>query len=303
MPLSSAPSYSQCSPSLSPMFHNQMTFNGLPPSSFFPANYVLQGTHEDINHQTNHSFAPILPTNAETFTSVETILGKRPMCFTGFDACEEMHMEDEFSDDCSMAGEKKKRLNLEQVRMLEKNFEMGNKLEPERKMQLARALGLQPRQIAIWFQNRRARWKTKQLEKDYDALKRQFEVLKAEHEALQAQNKKLQAEIIALKGREVSEAINLNKETDGSCSNRSESSFDINLDISRTPTIDSPSNPNQSRTSMPCYRPSNVSQILQNSSKSVAQCSKLENGIQDENLCNMLCSMDDPSAFWTWSEH
>ncbi|KAI7994062.1 Sulfoquinovosyl transferase SQD2 [Camellia lanceoleosa] len=68
--------------------------------------------------------------------------------------------------------QKKRRLNLEQVKTLEKNFELGNKLESERKMQLAMALGLQPRQIAIWFQNRRARWKTKQLEKDYDVLKR-----------------------------------------------------------------------------------------------------------------------------------
>ena len=92
--------------------------------------------------------------------------------------------EDELSDDGSQAGEKKRRLNVEQVRTLEKNFELGNKLEPERKLQLARALGLQPRQVAIWFQNRRARWKTKQLEKDYDALKRQLDAVKADNDAL-----------------------------------------------------------------------------------------------------------------------
>lgn len=124
------------------------------------------------------------------------MLGKRPMQFPGMEPCEDVaNGEDDLSDDCSQAGEKKRRLNIEQVRTLEKNFELGNKLEPERKMQLARALGLQPRQIAIWFQNRRARWKTKQLEKDYDTLKRQFEAVKSENEALQAQNKKLQAEV------------------------------------------------------------------------------------------------------------
>ena len=123
------------------------------------------------------------------------MLRKRSMSYSGIEACEEMNAEDDLSDDCSQAGEKKRRLNSEQVRTLEKNFELGNKLEPERKMQLARALGLQPRQVAIWFQNRRARWKTKQLEKDYDVLKRQFEAIKSENDALQAQNKKLQAEV------------------------------------------------------------------------------------------------------------
>jgi homeobox-leucine zipper protein len=127
-----------------------------------------------------------------------SMLGKRPMQFPGMEPCEGPLLtngEDELSDDCSQAGEKKRRLNIEQVRTLEKNFELGNKLEPERKLQLARALGLQPRQVAIWFQNRRARWKTKQLEKDYDVLKRQFDAVKSENEALQAQNKKLQAEV------------------------------------------------------------------------------------------------------------
>jgi homeobox-leucine zipper protein len=49
--------------------------------------------------------------------------------------------------------------------------------------------------VAIWFQNRRARWKTKQLEKDYDALRRQLDAARAENDALLAHNKKLQAEV------------------------------------------------------------------------------------------------------------
>jgi homeobox-leucine zipper protein len=127
------------------------------------------------------------------------MLGKRPMYGAEAGGGDEANggggNEDELSDDGSQAGEKKRRLNVEQVRTLEKNFELGNKLEPERKLQLARALGLQPRQVAIWFQNRRARWKTKQLEKDYDALKRQLDAVKADNDALLSHNKKLQAEV------------------------------------------------------------------------------------------------------------
>lgn len=105
--------------------------------------------------------------------------------------------EENLSDDGAhtMLGEKKKRLQLEQVKALEKSFELGNKLEPERKIQLAKALGMQPRQIAIWFQNRRARWKTRQLERDYDSLKKQFESLKSDNDSLLAYNKKLLAEV------------------------------------------------------------------------------------------------------------
>lgn len=120
------------------------------------------------------------------------------MSFSCIEVCDqETNGDDDLSEDdgSQLTGEKKRRLNMEQVRTLEKNFEQGNKLEPERKIQLARALGLQPRQIAIWFQNRRARWKTKQLEKDYQVLKRQFESVKADNDALQSQNQKLQAEV------------------------------------------------------------------------------------------------------------
>lgn len=132
---------------------------------------------------------------------------RRSASFSGIDHHHHHHQkcdegggggEDDLSDDGSQLGEKKKRLNLEQVKALEKSFELGNKLDPERKLQLARALGLQPRQIAIWFQNRRARWKTKQLERDYEVLKRQFDALKADNETLQSQNEKLHGEVLLI---------------------------------------------------------------------------------------------------------
>ncbi|KAJ1423610.1 Leucine zipper, homeobox-associated [Sesbania bispinosa] len=226
---------------------------------------------------------------------------------SGIELGEEANAEEDLSDDGSQAGEKKRRLNMEQVKTLEKSFELGNKLEPERKMQLARALGLQPRQIAIWFQNRRARWKTKQLEKDYDVLKKQYEAIKSDNDALQAQNQKLQAEILALKNREPTESINLNKETEGSCSNRSENSSDnIKLDISRTPAIDSPlSTHHHSRTFFPpSARPTTVAQLFQTSSRPDHQCQKIDQLVKEETLSSMFCGMDqdDQSGFWPWLE-
>ncbi|KAK4756294.1 hypothetical protein SAY87_006421 [Trapa incisa] len=95
--------------------------------------------------------------------------------------------------------EKKRRLTTDQVRSLERSFEEENKLEPERKVQLAKDLGLQPRQVAIWFQNRRARCKTKLLEKDFEALQSSYNSLTAQHEALLKETDELKAEVISLK--------------------------------------------------------------------------------------------------------
>ncbi|KAJ4951678.1 hypothetical protein NE237_028510 [Protea cynaroides] len=102
-------------------------------------------------------------------------------------------------EESSQISEKKRRLSIDQVKALEKNFETENKLEPERKVKLAQELGLQPRQVAVWFQNRRARWKTKILERDYNLLKSNFESLKLNFDALQQDKEALLAEIRELK--------------------------------------------------------------------------------------------------------
>ncbi|XP_072989631.1 homeobox-leucine zipper protein HOX21-like [Typha latifolia] len=288
-----------------------MACNGMTSSStsFLPPNFILQmQTAQEEEHQHPIPLNSLLTTTTTTpcnnlhdFRGMAPLLGKRSMSFSGIEACEEMNADDDFSDSCSQIGEKKRRLNIEQVRTLEKNFELGNKLEPERKMQLAKALGLQPRQVAIWFQNRRARWKTKQLEKDYDVLKRHFEATKSENDALQAQNKKLQAEILALKGREASELINLNKETEASCSNGSENSSEINLDASRT--IESPINPHQSIHFYPSMRGSDIEHLLQASSSPGINCPKIENGVvADGNFSNLLCTMEEQPSFWPWPD-
>ncbi|KAL9241372.1 hypothetical protein vseg_015492 [Gypsophila vaccaria] len=97
--------------------------------------------------------------------------------------------------------EKKRRLSMDQVKALEKYFEVENKLEPERKVKLAQELGLQPRQVAVWFQNRRARWKTRQLERDYTALKANFDSLKQNYESLQHDKDSLLKKIKVLKSK------------------------------------------------------------------------------------------------------
>nr|DAD41035.1 TPA_asm: hypothetical protein HUJ06_015358 [Nelumbo nucifera] len=109
--------------------------------------------------------------------------------------------EEDCLEEQGQISEKKRRLSVDQVKALEKNFEVENKLEPERKVKLAQELGLQPRQVAVWFQNRRARWKTKQLERDYNLLKSNYETLKESHNALQQDKEALLAEIRELKSK------------------------------------------------------------------------------------------------------
>ncbi|KAL2339569.1 hypothetical protein Fmac_007509 [Flemingia macrophylla] len=91
--------------------------------------------------------------------------------------------------------ENKRRFSDEQIRSLECIFESDSKLEPRKKLQLARDLGLQPRQVAIWFQNRRARWKSKRIEQEYRKLKDEYDNLASRFESLKKEKESLQLEL------------------------------------------------------------------------------------------------------------
>ncbi|KAG1364136.1 putative Homeobox-leucine zipper protein HOX19, partial [Cocos nucifera] len=58
----------------------------------------------------------------------------------------------------NQVGRKKLRLTKEQLTLLENSFREHNTLNQTQKQQLAGQLKLRPRQVEVWFQNRRARY-------------------------------------------------------------------------------------------------------------------------------------------------
>nr|KYP51198.1 Homeobox-leucine zipper protein ATHB-21 [Cajanus cajan] len=94
---------------------------------------------------------------------------------------------------------KKRKLSPEQLSFLEQNFVDEHKLESQRKDRLALELGLDPRQVAVWFQNRRSRWKNKKLEEEYSKLKNAHETTMLEKCHLETQVLKLQEQLLEAK--------------------------------------------------------------------------------------------------------
>ncbi|TVU31678.1 hypothetical protein EJB05_23376, partial [Eragrostis curvula] len=88
---------------------------------------------------------------------------------------------------------KKLRLSKDQAAVLEESFKEHNTLNPKQKAALARQLNLKPRQVEVWFQNRRARTKLKQTEVDCEFLKRCCESLTEENRRLQREVAELRA--------------------------------------------------------------------------------------------------------------
>ncbi|KAL8225286.1 hypothetical protein R6Q57_017843 [Mikania cordata] len=90
-------------------------------------------------------------------------------------------------------GRKKLRLTKEQSAFLEDSFKEHNTLNPKQKLILANQLNLRPRQVEVWFQNRRARTKLKQTEVDCEYLKTCCETLTEENKRLQKELQELRA--------------------------------------------------------------------------------------------------------------
>ncbi|KAL8138906.1 hypothetical protein V2J09_004907 [Rumex salicifolius] len=94
----------------------------------------------------------------------------------------------------------KKRFSDEQIRSLESMFNTETRPESQIKNQIADQLGLNPNQVGIWFQNRRARCKSKQIEQDYRLLKASYDDLASRFEALKREHHCLINELQRLRG-------------------------------------------------------------------------------------------------------
>lgn len=96
-------------------------------------------------------------------------------------------------DDENGLARKKLRLSKEQSAFLEESFKEHNTLNPKQKHGLAKQLNLRPRQVEVWFQNRRARTKLKQTEVDCEYLKKCCETLTEENRKLHKELQELRA--------------------------------------------------------------------------------------------------------------
>ncbi|CAK7322688.1 unnamed protein product [Dovyalis caffra] len=90
---------------------------------------------------------------------------------------------------------RKKRLTRDQIKLLETSFNANQKLKAENKIELARRLGLPPRQVAIWYQNRRARHKNDATEQDYKNVQLELGNVLAENMRLEKQVSMLRYEL------------------------------------------------------------------------------------------------------------
>ncbi|CAL4932284.1 unnamed protein product [Urochloa decumbens] len=137
------------------------------------------------------------PAASSPNSTLSSLSGKRPAATRSGDLEGDHTLRAGGSDDeDSGAGggsRKKLRLSKDQAAVLEESFKEHNTLNPKQKAALAKQLNLKPRQVEVWFQNRRARTKLKQTEVDCEFLKRCCDTLTEENRRLQREVAELRA--------------------------------------------------------------------------------------------------------------
>ncbi|KAL8191528.1 hypothetical protein R6Q57_028259 [Mikania cordata] len=99
---------------------------------------------------------------------------------------------DIYVDNNSGGSRKKLKLSGEQITLLEDSFKIHSTLNTAQKQELAKKLHLLPRQIEVWFQNRRARTKLKQIEQECVFLKKRCATLSEENYRLKKELREAQ---------------------------------------------------------------------------------------------------------------
>ncbi|KAI3449061.1 hypothetical protein Pfo_005726 [Paulownia fortunei] len=126
-------------------------------------------------------------------STVSSVSGKRSEREENDGERDSSSLEIDDEDGGDAASRKKLRLCKEQAAVLEETFREHNTLNPKQKMALAKQLNLRPRQVEVWFQNRRARTKLKQTEVDCEYLRHCCENLTNENKRLQKEVNELRA--------------------------------------------------------------------------------------------------------------
>ncbi|GLT72143.1 hypothetical protein SLA2020_440990 [Shorea laevis] len=91
------------------------------------------------------------------------------------------------------SGRKKLRLSKDQSILLEDCFKLHSTLSPAQKQVIAGQLNLKPRQVEVWFQNKRARTKLKQIEVDCELMKKYCGSLRDENRRLKRELQELRS--------------------------------------------------------------------------------------------------------------
>ena len=79
---------------------------------------------------------------------------------------------------------KRPRFEESQISALEAEFEIEQELTPARKKEIADELGVRPRQVAVWFQNRKVRYRTRQRECELESVRGEFAAMQAQCQEL-----------------------------------------------------------------------------------------------------------------------